>query len=135
MVSDWGSIGELINYGFTQNGEHAAQLSINAGSDMDMESRYYRNNLSKLVAEGKVYVKLVDDALKRVLFEKFELGLFDDPYKFCDEKRHQKSQNNLGHRKVAREVGAKSTVLLKNENNLLPLSIDTKNFPYWSNCN
>ena len=126
VVSDWGSIGEMIPHGFAKDNKDAALKAIIAGSDMDMESRSYTNHLSELVKEGKVDIQLVDDAVRRILTKKYELGLFDDPYRFINEKREKEQANNPEHRKFAREIGAKSIVLLKNENQLLPLSPTTK---------
>lgn len=126
VVSDWGSIGEMIPHGFAKDNKEAALKAIIAGSDMDMESRSYTNHLAELVKEGKVDIQLVDDAVRRILIKKYELGLFDDPYRFINEKREKEQANNPEHRKFAREIGAKSIVLLKNENQLLPLSPTTK---------
>lgn len=132
VVSDWGSIGEMIQHGFVKDNKGAAFAAITAGSDMDMESRSYKNNLAELVKEGKVPVTLVDDAVKRILTKKFELGLFDDPFRFCDEAREQKELNNPEHTIAARIMAEKSIVLLKNstksgqEKPLLPLSKDIK---------
>ena len=126
VVSDWGSIGEMIPHGFAKDNKDAALKAIVAGSDMDMESRSYTNHLAELVKEGKVNIQLIDDAVRRILTKKYELGLFDDPYRFINEKREKEQANNPEHRKFAREIGAKSIVLLKNENQLLPLSPTTK---------
>ena len=126
VVSDWGSIGEMIPHGFAKDNKDAALKAIIAGSDMDMESRSYTNHLAELVKEGKVDIQFVDDAVRRILTKKYELGLFDDPYRFINEKREKEQANNPEHRKFAREIGAKSIVLLKNENQLLPLSPTTK---------
>lgn len=126
VVSDWGSIGEMIPHGFAKDNKEAALKAIIAGSDMDMESRSYTNHLAELVKEGKVDIQLIDDAVRRILTKKYELGLFDDPYRFINEKREKEQANNPEHRKFAREIGAKSIVLLKNENQLLPLSPTTK---------
>lgn len=122
VVSDWGSIGEMINHGTVKNGYEAALSAITAGCDMDMESRSYINNLPQLVKDGKVPVALVDDAVKRILKKKFELGLFDNPFRFCNPEREQKELNNPDHPVAARDVARKSIVLLKNQNHLLPLS-------------
>ena len=126
VVSDWGSIGEMIPHGFAKDNKDAALKAIIAGSDMDMESRSYTNHLAELVKEGKVDIQLIDDAVRRILTKKYELGLFDDPYRFINEKREKEQANNPEHRKFAREIGAKSIVLLKNENQLLPLSPTTR---------
>ena len=130
IVSDWGSIGEMINHGYVKDGRGAAKAAITAGSDMDMESRCYKNNLAQLVKSGEVDIALVDDAVKRILRKKFELGLFDDPYRFLDADREKKEMNNPEHTKAAREVAAKCIVLMKNENNLLPLSKDIKTIAF-----
>ena len=130
VVSDWGSIGEMINHGNVKN-EYAAALSaVTAGSDMDMESRCYKNNLAQLVKDGKVPLALVDDAVRRILKKKFELGLFENPFRFCNAEREKKALNDPEHAKIAREVAAKSIVLLKNENHLLPLSKETKTIAF-----
>lgn len=126
VVSDWGSIGEMINHGFVKNGSDAALSAITAGSDMDMESNAYRNNLAQLVKDKKVPVSLVDEAVRRVLRKKFELGLFEDPFKYSNAERERKELNNPAHLDAARDVARKSIVLLKNQNQLLPLSKDTK---------
>jgi beta-glucosidase len=130
VVSDWGSIGELINHGTVKNGCEAALSAITAGCDMDMESRSYINSLAQLVKDGKVPVALVDDAVKRILKKKFELGLFDDPFRFCNSEREQKELNNPDHPIAARDVARKSIVLLKNQNRLLPLSKDIRTIAF-----
>ncbi|MFV8324852.1 glycoside hydrolase family 3 N-terminal domain-containing protein [Flavobacterium sp. ZS1P14] len=130
VVSDWGSIGEMINHGYVKDGKEAALAAITAGSDMDMESNAYRNNLAQLVQEKKVPIALIDDAVKRILRKKFELGLFEDPYKYSNPEREQAALNNPEHRKAARDIAAKSIVLLKNEQNLLPLSKQTKTIAF-----
>jgi beta-glucosidase len=115
VVSDWGSIGEMINHGFAIDNKDAAHKAIIAGSDMDMESRSYISHLGNLVREGKVPVATIDDAVRRVLRKKFEMGLFEDPFRFCDTAREQRVWSNPTHRVVAREIARKSIVLLKNE--------------------
>jgi beta-glucosidase len=126
VVSDWGSIGEMVNHGYVKDNKEAAEKAIIAGSDMDMESRAYMAELPKLVQEGKVDPKFIDDAARRILAKKFEMGLFDDPYRFSNEKRQKEQTNNSENRKFGREFGSKSIVLLKNEKNILPLSRSTK---------
>lgn len=130
VVSDWGSIGEMVPHGYAKDSKEAAQLAITAGSDMDMESNAYLNNLATLIDEGEVDIALIDDAVKRILYKKFELGLFDDPYRFSNLQRQNKALDNQEHTKFAREIAAKSIVLLKNENNLLPLSKQTKTIAF-----
>ena len=130
VVSDWGSIGEMINHGNVKNEYEAALSAITAGSDMDMESRCYKNSLAQLVKDKKVTVSLIDDAVKRILRKKFELGLFDDPFKFCNAEREKTALNNPEHAKAAREIAAKSIVLLKNKDNILPLSKNLKTIAF-----
>ncbi|MGG1922882.1 beta-glucosidase BglX [Chryseobacterium sp. NRRL B-14798] len=126
VVSDWGSIGEMVPHGYAKDGAEAAERAIQGGSDMDMESRVYMAELPKLVKEGKVDAKLVDDAAGRILTKKFEMGLFDDPYRFSNEKRQKEQTDNQENRKFGREFGSKSIVLLKNRGNILPLSKSVK---------
>jgi len=130
VVSDWGSIGEMVAHGYCNDNKEAAEKAILAGSDMDMESNAYRFNLAQLVAENKVPMSVVDEAVKRILRKKFELGLFDDPFKFCSKERQEKALNNPEHAKIARDVAAKSIVLLKNDNQILPLSKETKTIAF-----
>lgn len=130
IVSDWGSIGEMINHGYSKDNNEAAYQAVMAGNDMDMESRSYIGNLAKLVKEGKVPIKVVDDAVRRILRKKFELGLFDDPYKFSNAEREKKEMNNPQHALAGRDMAKKSIVLLKNENHLLPLSKNTKTIAF-----
>lgn len=126
VVSDWGSIGEMINHGFVKDGYEAAMAAANAGSDMDMESRAYVENLARLVKEGKVKLAVVDDAVRRILKMKFEMGLFDDPYRFSNEAREKEQWDNKEHLKAERDMAKKSIVLLKNEKQTLPISKQTK---------
>ncbi|MBK9358895.1 MAG: beta-glucosidase BglX [Bacteroidales bacterium] len=121
IVSDWGSVGEMINHGNVADEYEAALLAVTAGCDMDMESRCYKKNLLRLVRESKVPVALIDDAVRRILYKKFELGLFDDPFRYCNPEREQKELNNPAHPAAAREIAARSIVLLKNQDHLLPL--------------
>jgi beta-glucosidase len=85
VVSDWGSIGEMVQHGFVADDKAAARAAITAGSDLDMESNAYRQHLAELVTEGAVDLALVDDAVRRVLRKKFELGLFEGPYRYSNE--------------------------------------------------
>jgi len=121
VVSDWGSIEEMVAHGHAKDGKHAAQIAANAGSDMDMESYLYVNELAGLVKEGKVKEAYIDDAARRILRVKFELGLFDDPYKYCDEQREKEVIGQHAFHEASLDIAKKSIVLLKNENQLLPL--------------
>jgi beta-glucosidase len=126
IVSDWGSIGEMIPHGYVKDNYEAAWKASLAGSDMDMESRSYINNLAKLVKEGKVPVSVVNDAVRRILRKKFELGLFEDPFRYSNSEREKQNMNDPAHTAAARDMAKKSIVLLKNEDNLLPLKKDIK---------
>jgi beta-glucosidase len=116
----------MVPHGYAKNNNEAAEKAMNAGTDMDMESRAYMTELPKLIKEGKVDPKFIDDAARRILVKKFEMGLFDDPYRFNNEKRQKEQLNNQENRKFGREFGSKSIVLLKNQKNILPLSKSTK---------
>lgn len=126
VISDWGSIGEMVAHGHAKDLEHAAELAANAGSDMDMESTAYVTHLVSLVKAGKVDEAKIDDAVRRILQVKFELGLFDDPYRYCDEKREKERINHPDLIADALDMAKKSIVLLKNKTNLLPLDKNQK---------
>ena len=126
VVSDWGSIPEMIEHGFAKDKKQAAQIALNAGSDMDMEGGAYESSLEELVEEGKVSMKHIDDAVRRVLRVKFKMGLFDDPYRYSNTDL-QKEVPYEEHRATARDIAKKSIVLLKNEKELLPLKSSVKN--------
>jgi len=121
IVSDWGSIVEMINHGYAKDKKHAAEIAVKAGCDMDMESYAYNPDLKTLVEEGKVPIDLIDDAVRRILRIKFDLGLFDDPYKYCNEEREKDEIYTKENLKLAREVAKRSIVLLKNDGRILPL--------------
>ena len=126
MVSDWGSIGEMIAHGYAKDLSHAAEIAANAGSDMDMESYAYEAHLEELINSGKVDISHIDDAVKRILRVKFKLGLFDDPYKYCNEEREKNEIFTEENQAFSREVAKKSIVLLKNDGNILPLNKSIK---------
>ncbi|WP_408733614.1 beta-glucosidase BglX [Neptunitalea lumnitzerae] len=121
VISDWASIKEMISWGHAEDLNHAAELAVEAGCDMDMESYAYVDELVKLVKEGKVDEKLIDDAARRILTVKYELGLFDDPYKYCNEELEKTVIGSDANRAAVLDMAKKSIVLLKNEGNLLPL--------------
>ncbi len=124
VISDWGSAREMIDHGFAADEEDAARLAMTGGSDMDMESYVYLEHLANLVEAGDVSIDHVDDAVRRVLRVKFELGLFDDPYRYIDTEREASSLFTDEHRQIALNMAERSIVLLKNEGNLLPLKTD-----------
>ncbi|SDM63567.1 beta-glucosidase [Halogranum gelatinilyticum] len=121
VVSDWNSFGELMQHGVAGDLREAARACIEAGSDVDMVSGAYATELVGLVEDGVVDEKLVDQAVRRLLVVKGVLGLFEDPYRYFDEDRKSKRLLSDDHREAAREVARESQVLLKNEDNLLPL--------------
>ncbi len=121
VVTDWGSIKEMVTHGYAKDGKEATEKAVKAGSDMDMESYNYVNDLVQLVKDGKVNESLIDDAARRILRVKFELGLFDDPYKYCDEAREKAIIGSKANNDGVLDMAKKSIVLLKNDKNLLPL--------------
>ena len=127
VVSDWGSVAELIPHGVAEDKCDAAQLAVTAGCDMDMEGYCYVSSLEKLVREGVVSESLIDDAVRRILRLKFDLGLFDDPYRYCDAEREKAEILSAEHRKAVREMACKSIVLLENREGILPLDNRCKN--------
>lgn len=121
IVTDWGSMGEMIPHGYAKDLKQAAEFAVNTGNDMDMESYGYVTHLVTLVKEGKVAEERVNDAVRRILKVKFQLGLFDDPYKYCNEAREKATIGKQEFHDGVLDMAKKSIVLLKNENNLLPL--------------
>ncbi|HLQ11843.1 MAG TPA: glycoside hydrolase family 3 N-terminal domain-containing protein [Steroidobacteraceae bacterium] len=122
VVSDWGSIGEMVTHGYAADNREAARAAINAGNDMDMESGAYGEHLAQLVSGGEVPMSRIDDAVRRILRMKFRLGLFDDPFRYSDVERERRVLNDPAHAQRARTMARESIVLLKNEGSLLPLS-------------
>ena len=116
----------MIDHGFAKDLKHVAELAANAGSDMDMESYAYISHLKEAVESGKVEISVIDDAVRRILSVKYELGLFDDPYKYCDAQREKELVYHADHKAAALDMAKKSMVLLKNENSVLPLKKDQK---------
>lgn len=124
VVSDWGSLREMMDHGYARDRKHAGELALNGGSDMDMESYIYFNEIENLLAEGKVTQDQIDDAVRRILRVKFELGLFDDPYRYLDEKREKEITGSKEILDGVLDMAKKSIVLLKNEKQTLPLKKD-----------
>lgn len=120
VVSDYTSVEELIKHGLAADGKEAAELALNAGVEMEMVSRLYNQHGAQLLKEGKLTQATLDEAVRRILRIKFRLGLFDHPY--ADEARERTSLLSQAHLSAAREVAARSLVLLKNERNVLPLA-------------
>ncbi|HHT34676.1 MAG TPA: glycosyl hydrolase, partial [Bacteroidales bacterium] len=125
VVSDYTGVNELVPHGFAEDEQHAAELSVNAGIDMDMTGATFIKHLSKSVEEGKVSEETIDNAARRILEMKFLLGLFDDPYRYLNEERAKQNSMTPESMETARKAVAASVVLLKNENNLLPIPKET----------
>lgn len=123
VVSDWGAVSELINHGIAADKAQAASLAINAGVDVDMSSKSYITSLSRLVASGDVSMSTLDEAVRRVLRLKFRLNLFDAPY--TDVSQPTKAYS-AEHRSVAKKLAEESVVMLKNDNDILPLGSAVK---------
>ncbi|AOR26132.1 glycoside hydrolase, GH3 family [Formosa sp. Hel3_A1_48] len=121
VVSDWSSIEEMVEHGYAENVKHAAHIAVEAGSDMDMQSFAYVEHLADLVRSDIVDEQLIEDAARRILRVKFELGLFDDPYKYCNIEREKATIGHEKFQEATLEMAKKSIVLLKNQNQLLPL--------------
>ena len=121
VVSDWGSIREMVDHGYAKDRKQAGEMSVLGGSDMDMESSIYVNELEALLEEKKINIAHIDDAVKRILKVKFELGLFDDPYLYCNEELEKQITGSQELVQANLDVAKKSIVLLKNENTILPL--------------
>lgn len=120
VVSDWDAVRELTEHGIGNMQEVSARALI-AGLDMDMASEGLVGTLKKSFDEGKVTEEQINIACRRILVAKYKLGLFKDPFKYCNEERAEKELFTPEHRQAAREMAAESFVLLKNKGNLLPL--------------
>lgn len=121
VVTDYTGINELVPHGVAANEKEAGELAANAGIDMDMTGAVFIKYMKKSVAEGKVSVATLDNAVRRILEMKFILGLFDNPYKYLDEERAKANQLQPEFMQVAREASAQSVVLLKNKNDFFPI--------------
>lgn len=126
VVTDYTSINEMVNHGVAADDKEAGELALHAGVDMDMQGAVYQRFLAQSVKEGKIKTADIDEAVRRILRLKFDLGLFQDPYKFCDESREKSVLLSKEHHAAARDVARKSIVLLKNDRNVLPLSGNQK---------
>jgi beta-glucosidase len=126
VVSDWGSIAEMITHGAATDRKDAAEQAMNASVDMDMEGHAYLHHLKELVSNGVISQNQIDQAVKRILEKKFELGLFEDPYRYCDIEREATVTLSKKHRSLARESARKSMILLKNDHKTLPFSKNVK---------
>lgn len=122
VISDYSAIEETIKHGVSEDKKDAAYKAITAGVDIDMMSNVYAGNLKQLVEEKLVSEELIDDAVLRVLRLKNSLGLFENPYKNIDNREENELLSNKENLELARRLTTKTIVLLKNENNILPLN-------------
>ncbi|HET7115144.1 MAG TPA: glycoside hydrolase family 3 N-terminal domain-containing protein, partial [Hanamia sp.] len=120
VVTDYTSIPEMVNHGMGDN-KKVTELALNAGVDMDMVGEEFLRYGAQLVKEGKVSAKTIDDACRRILEAKYKLGLFDDPYRYCNDERAKTEIMSDANLQAAREIAERCFVLLKNKNQLLPL--------------
>ncbi|HUS63723.1 MAG TPA: glycoside hydrolase family 3 N-terminal domain-containing protein [Kofleriaceae bacterium] len=126
VVSDWESVGELIDHRVAADRAEAARLAITAGVDMEMVSKTYIQDLAAEVRAGRVPVAVIDQAVRRVLEAKRRLGLFDDPFRYADAARERQRILTAEHRAAARAMARESIVLLENRGGVLPLSRDLR---------
>ena len=126
VVTDYGSIGEMISHGVGGDLKNASAMALNAGTDMDMCSTGFLNTLEQSLKDGTITEEAINTACRRVLEAKYKLGLFADPYKYCDTKRRKKDIFTADNRAAARRIAAETFVLLKNQDNLLPLKREGK---------
>ena len=120
VVSDYNSIGEMTNHGLGDT-QTVSALALHAGLDMDMMTNGYITTLKKSLAEGRISQAEIDLACRRVLEAKYKLGLFEDPYRYLNDKRAKENTFTEAHLRTARQIAGRSIVLLKNEHQLLPL--------------
>ncbi len=122
VVTDYTSINEMVNHGYGEDEAQAGEFALHAGVDMDMQGSVYQRFLKASLEAGRVTQQEIDQAVRRILTAKFQLGLFQDPYRYCNEQREKEVVFSAAHREAARAITRKSIVLLKNEKNTLPLS-------------
>ena len=115
VVTDYTSINEVVHHGYARDDADAGVKAVNAGVDMDLQGEVYFNYLKGLVESGYVSQRRIDDAVRRILNVKAKLGLFDDPYRYCDNAREDKVVSNPEIKALSRDVARKSMVLLKND--------------------
>ena len=126
VVTDYTSINEMVHHGYAKDLKHAGELAMNSGVDMDMQGGVYLNYMKKSIEENKIEVARLNKAVRAILKMKFKLGLFKNPYQYCNESLESQVILNSNHLEIARDAARKSMVLLKNENELLPLNKNKK---------
>lgn len=125
VVTDYTSINEMVLHGFAKDEKEAGEEALNAGVDMDMQGAVYYKYTKQSLSERRVTLTDIDDAVRRILGIKYDLGLFEDPYRYLDPKREASEIMTTENLDAARDVARKSMVLLKNANNILPLQRET----------
>jgi beta-glucosidase len=126
VVTDYTSINEMVDHGNVANLKEAGELALTSGVDMDMQGAVFYDHMEKSLEEGKVTMAQIDQAVRRILKIKEELGLFDDPFKYCQPSRQESTLLSEEHLEFAREIARKSIVLLKNDKQVLPIDPGSK---------
>ncbi|MCF8381269.1 MAG: beta-glucosidase BglX [Bacteroidales bacterium] len=130
VVTDYSSISEMIKHGYAKDRKHSGELAIRAGVDMDMQSGVYQDYLAELIEEGTIDIKLIDEAVRRILLLKYNLGLFENPYRYLDTEKEEEITLSADLLEHSYQSALRSIVLLKNEkyktDKLLPLKKDYK---------
>lgn len=122
IVTDYTGINEMVNHGYAVDESHAGELAVNAGVDMDMQGAVFQRYLKSSVMSGRVSEQMIDASVRRILQAKLKLGLFKDPYRYFNAAREKQVIMSASNLQAAREMARKSIVLLRNENNVLPLN-------------
>ncbi|MBK7097022.1 MAG: beta-glucosidase BglX [Saprospiraceae bacterium] len=122
VVSDWNSLGEMIYHGNVESQYDVGFHGVDAGIDMDMEGRIYINQIKKLLEDKKISIGQIDEMVSRILLIKYRLGLFDNPYQYCNKKKEKELTMHPEHLAASRDAAKRSVVLLKNKNKTLPLT-------------
>ncbi|MEX2602553.1 MAG: glycoside hydrolase family 3 N-terminal domain-containing protein, partial [Gracilimonas sp.] len=126
VVTDYTAIMELLHHRVAKDAHHASELALNAGIDMSMQDGFYQETLADLVEEGRISITQIDEAVSNILRVKFQLGLFDDPYRYSSVERQEAEIMKPENIEAARDMARKSMVLLKNEGQILPIKESAK---------
>ena len=126
VVSDWNSLGEMINHGNVESNYDIGYRGVDAGIDMDMEGRIYINQIKQLLNDKKITISQIDEMVGRILLVKFRLGLFDNPFQYCNKQKEKELTMHPDHLTASRDAAKKSIVLLKNDKNTLPITDKVK---------
>ncbi|WP_314066970.1 beta-glucosidase BglX [uncultured Vagococcus sp.] len=126
VISDYAAVQELVTHGYAENNKEATYLAMEASNDIDMKTACYSNHLAELIDEGRISMDQLDQAVWRVLTLKNDLGLFEDPYRGVTVEGEEVGVFTLENKAMARKIAGESMVLLKNENQVLPLKPEQK---------